>query len=238
MTNHQSSPDSLRAAADWPARALIVVWLLAIAGGWYVFERHEFAKSDATSAQAVDRWPSDTMLPCDGERPALVLFIHPKCPCSRATLAELERLLAGKSESKAEPLQLIVIATVPQNTDEAWWDTATIAKSSALPGARLFVDRAGQEAARFGATTSGTVMYFEASGRCRYAGGITVTRGHEGRSAGGDVVEALVRGQSVDSRSLPVFGCRLCLPETDPSREIAGHVGERSNNSAPESQAI
>jgi hypothetical protein len=238
MTNQQSRPNSQRAAADWPIRALIFVWLLAIAGGWYCVERHEFATSETAAAQAVDRWPSDSLLPCDRDRPALVLFLHPKCPCSRATLAELDRLLATKSEPTAEPLQLIIVATVPQNADETWWDTGTVAKSSALPGARMFIDRAGQEAARFGATTSGMVMYFDASGLRRYAGGITVARGHEGRSAGGDAVEALVRGETTKPSSLPVFGCRLCLPVDDPSREIVGHVRENIRNTAPENTAI
>jgi hypothetical protein len=238
MTHHDTKPDSHRAVADWSTRALIVVWLLAIGAGWTFFERNEFAKADAVAVTAVDRWPGDTSLTYDRDRPALLLFLHPKCPCSRATLAELDRLLANNPEPTAKALQLMIVATVPQNADEAWWDTGTIAKSNALPGARVFIDRAGREAARFGATTSGMVMYFDAAGTLRYAGGITVTRGHEGRSAGGDVVAALVRGESVESKSLPVFGCRLCLPDGDSSGEFVGHVRENIRNSTPEKSAI
>lgn len=217
---------------------MVVLWLLAVASGWYYCERYEFAKSDASVATAVEHWPGGTSLTYDSSRPALVLFLHPKCPCSRATLAELDRILATGRQPNAEAPQVIVVATVPPGKNEAWWNTATIENSRSIPEASVFIDYDGREAARFGATTSGTVMYFDQSGARCYAGGITITRGHEGRSAGGDALAALIRGDSVESMSMPVFGCRLCLPAAEPGHEVVERRVDRSGNQTPADTAI
>jgi hypothetical protein len=115
--------------------------------------------------------------------------------------------------------ELIVDATVPETADTSWSDTDTMALAKKLDGARVFVDRDGVEAARFGATTSGTVMLFDASGIRLYAGGITGSRGHEGANAGRDCLEQLLRGSSHAARQIPTFGCRLCLPNEPPTNE-------------------
>ena len=78
-----------------------------------------------------------------------------------------------------------------------------------LPGARVVTDRGGVEAALFGAATSGTVLWFDAAGRRLYGGGVTIARGHEGRSEGGAALVRLLRGEIPPIASLPPFGCRL-----------------------------
>lgn len=217
-----ANPNSRRAVADWSTYALIVVWLMAAAVGWYSVERYEFATTDALVTRAVEHWPADTKLDCSADRSTLVLFLHPKCPCSRATLAEMDRVLATSGKPAIEQTRLIVVATVPPNADDSWRETSTLGQARALPNAEVFIDHDGREAARFGATTSGIVMFFDARGTRRYAGGITITRGHQGRSAGGDVIQALVRGEPVKPKSMPAFGCRLCLPEVVPAQDSVG----------------
>jgi hypothetical protein len=221
MTNEQAKPQSSRARTDWPLRALIGVWLVAAAIGWCYVERYEFATNPPGTHGVVDHWPADSSLPHTLNRPTLVLFLHPKCPCSRASLKELDRLLTPDALAKTPAPELLVVATVPANVDETWWSTGTVEQSRQLTNSKLFIDRDGREAERFGATTSGMLMFFDAAGVRRYAGGITVSRGHEGHSAGSDIVTALVRGEAVERSQLPVFGCRLCLPESTADREIA-----------------
>ena len=56
-------------------------------------------------------------------------------------------------------------------------------------------------------------MVFTQDGTCLFSGGVTVSRGHEGSSVGGEQVLAVLNGESVEqSVAPPVFGCRLCLP--------------------------
>jgi len=140
--------------------------------------------------------------------------MHPKCPCTRASLYELERVFRLVREAAA--VDVVCVATVPTDADDSWLDTDTLKRSSLLPNSRVVIDRNGVEAARFGATTSGTVMLFDAVGGRRYAGGVTIARGHEGHNAGSDAVEHILRGQSPPASELPTFGCGLCLPKLRP----------------------
>lgn len=221
--------------ADGPVRALIAAWLLAVVGGWYFVERYEYSINAPLPHGAVAHWPADSALRLAENGPTLVFFLHPKCPCSRASLHELNRLLTATANGKSPAPELLVVTTVPATADDTWWDTGTVAQSGEIVQAKLFIDRAGTEAARFGATTSGTVMFFDESGNRRYAGGITVARGHEGQSAGADSVTALLRGEAVEMSEMPVFGCRLCLPQPEGDVEIAstnqpGTVQAKSSN--------
>ena len=161
----------------------------------------------------------------------MLLFLHPKCPCSRATLHELERLLTSIGEQASRTLDLIVVATVPETVDDSWLNTDTVEQAKRLVNARLFIDRGGNEAARFGAATSGLVIFFNVAGSRQYAGGVTVARGHEGASVGGVYLTEILRGESAIAREMPAFGCRLCLPEQGRGREIANQarqVGPRT----------
>ena len=82
----------------WPMRRAgllslgIVVWLGGVLAGSAYLAHYSSTPSDP--GKAPSRWPADASLALDGERPTLVLFAHPRCPCTRATLAELSKLLA------------------------------------------------------------------------------------------------------------------------------------------------
>jgi hypothetical protein len=220
MSNSEAKPQMQRARAEWPVRALVGAWLLSILVVWCLVERYALAVNEPSHHRAVAQWPADSALQRVENRPSLVLFLHPKCPCSRASLKELERLLTATANANAPVPNLIVVATVPPSAPQSWWDTSTVAQSRALARAHIFIDRGGREAARFGATTSGMLMYFDKSGTRRYAGGITIARGHEGQSAGADALAALFRGETAEMNALPAFGCRLCLPQRE--TEVAG----------------
>jgi hypothetical protein len=214
MKNSESTHRPRRARTGWSAGVVIAPWCCLLIVGWYFVERYEFDVNEPASLGVVANWPSGSALQRSPDRAILVLFLHPKCPCSRATIHELKRLLAATATAPAPAPDLIVVATVPPSADESWLNTDTIAESKQIAGAKLYVDRAGHEAARFGATTSGMVMLFDAAGALRFHGGITISRGHEGDSAGRDRLAELLRGERCDLIELPVFGCRLCLPKT------------------------
>ena len=91
----------------------LVAWLAAIVIGWCYVADHEFSVNRPLSKLAVDHWPQGTQLVRPEGQPTLVLFLHPKCPCSRATLAELYHLYASLEENPGRPPDLIVVATVP-----------------------------------------------------------------------------------------------------------------------------
>jgi hypothetical protein len=55
-------------------------------------------------------------------------------------------------------------------------------------------------------------MLFGRDGRGLYVGGVTPARGMEGANAGRDAIQAILEGRSLEPVTIPVFGCRLCLP--------------------------
>src|SRR5690349_9897857 len=80
------------AGATWGRYALVALWLLASVGGLGAVLAYETTPGRSGTG-AAPPWPAASRLPRTGGRPTLVLFLHPLCPCSRATLSELERLL-------------------------------------------------------------------------------------------------------------------------------------------------
>jgi hypothetical protein len=83
-----------------------------------------------------------------------------------------------------------------------------------LGGVRVPVvaDRAGEQALRLGALTSGHAIFADSAGVIRFRGGLTLARSHRGRSPAQDAILAQLAGQAVRLPVAPVYGCAL-LPE-------------------------
>src|SRR5689334_24929893 len=72
--------------------ALAGVWLAAACAGLGLVTA--YANRPGPDARAPERWPEGSRLSRDTTRANLVMLVHPGCPCSRASLEELDRLLA------------------------------------------------------------------------------------------------------------------------------------------------
>jgi hypothetical protein len=218
MTEPLANPLCRSARARWSSRALIVLWLVAIAAGWWCLADYSIAVNAPLDVAPVQYWPAQSTIARQHGESTLLLFLHPKCPCSQATLTELDRLLTSLKQSSVRLPQLVVVSTVPIPANDSWLHTATTQRAEQLPNAKLFVDPAGREASRFGAATSGLVMLFDQNGMRKFAGGVTEARGHEGSNVGSELLTEILRGERVDSHEIPAFGCRLCLPKSPMTR--------------------
>jgi hypothetical protein len=181
----------------------LAAWSLLVLASLFVLWRYEHAPGALDAPPGV--WPSASRLPREPGRPTLLLFVHPRCPCTRASLRELERLLALDHDR----VDVSVVFLRPSGTGPGWeqsdlWDFAV-----RMPGVNVRADPGGCEAAVFRARTSGTAIVYDAEGRLAFHGGLTVSRGHEGTSAGGDAVRDLVRGEAPNAYGSEVFGCPL-----------------------------
>ncbi len=185
----------------------LAVWLGGLGLGFWGLARYE--TRPGTEAAAPPTWPAPSGLVRDPTRPTLVLFLHPHCPCSRASLNELERLL----DRHAEDLRAFVLVCKPPGVPEGWEQSPTWQQAVALRGVRLQADDQDRERRLFGAQTSGQVLLFDTQGRLRYSGGITPARGREGDNPGRVAIEALLRGESIAAARGPVFGCPLSDPD-------------------------
>lgn len=173
-----------------------------------------FSLEPGQSPAAASQWPATSALTAPGGKPALVLFLHPLCPCSRATVDELSVLLA-----KAD-LPLNVQAVFVGEADGGPVEESDLWEQvQALPGVTLRKDHDGVEAAKFHSKTSGDAFLFDAAGRLQFRGGLTAARGHAGDNFGVDsIVRILNEGKAASSPSGPVFGCSLSNPQPPPTR--------------------
>ncbi|HEV7242556.1 MAG TPA: RedB protein [Thermoanaerobaculia bacterium] len=183
--------------------SLAVVWLIVVVGGMAYTWRYKTIPGKA--AAAPERWPAASELRRPSGRPTLVLLAHPRCPCSRASIAELARLQAVVGSRTHS----IVLFLRPEGMPEGWERSDLWSRAAEIPGVAVVADADGREARVFGTHTSGEVLYYDRSGTLAYSGGLTGARGHEGTSAGFRTIVSLVRGERADRREAPVFGCSL-----------------------------
>ncbi|MGZ3420206.1 MAG: RedB protein [Polyangiales bacterium] len=179
---------------------LIAAWMLVVCGSFVMLWRY---KSTPGAAGAKSDWPHASHLARSEDRATLVLFAHPYCPCTRASLEQLSRIMARVGGRVDAKVLFSEIADEDPKTSELW------KKVEAIPGLVPLVDRDGMEAAAFGAKTSGHVVLFDRSGRGLYSGGITSARGHEGDNPGAQRVVALIATGVADRDTAPIFGCAL-----------------------------
>lgn len=182
---------------------VLAAWCVAVAAGGHIVLRYSGASGPMAATAS---WPARTSLKLEKDRATLLLFVHPHCPCTRATASEFERLLAWSPRGS---VAATVVYYQPRGRDAAWSRSAMIRRFEELPGVRVVRDVDAKEAERFGAGTSGTAMLYGPDGSLRFAGGITPGRGHEGDSEGGDAIAAVLRDRKASVERAPVFGCGL-----------------------------
>jgi hypothetical protein len=181
----------------------ILPWCLAVAFGCYWLIA--YASTPGSDRIPLASWPTSVKIAREGCNSTLLMFIQPKCPCSAASLAELERLLA---EIDSEP-QLVFVLNCPAAFSREWSETQLARRCASIPGADMIVDQDGALADQFQASSSGCCLLYSPSGRLMFEGGITSARGHEGESFGRIALRQLLAGKSPTVERTPVFGCEL-----------------------------
>src|SRR2546422_955144 len=64
-----------------------MLWLAAVSAGSLAMLR--YANTPGHTAQAPLQWSAGSLIARDSQRATLVMFVHPRCPCSRASVGEL-----------------------------------------------------------------------------------------------------------------------------------------------------
>src|SRR5262245_60869800 len=171
-----------------PIVILIAAW--TVCAGLGLARMLTYELTPAASMAAPPLWPQATGISRDASGPTLVLFLHPRCPCSRATLAELERLIAVCDR----PFALRIVFVRPAGTSDDWSRTDLYRAAERIPRAVVSDDAKGIEAAHFGVKTSGQALLYASDGRLLFQGGLTASRGHEGDNAGRSALSAIISG--------------------------------------------
>ena len=181
----------------------LAAWLLTIGTGLAML--WAYAETPGPPATASATWPAAASLPRDSSGQVLVLFLHPQCPCSRATIGELARLLA----STHPPLTTYALFYRPADAVAGWERTDLWDSAAAIPGVHVMSDERGAQARVFGALVSGQTMLYDATGSLLFSGGITGARGHEGDNPSRTALTSMLAGQLANTIHAPVFGCYL-----------------------------
>lgn len=148
-------------------------------------------------------FPAETAVKRNESLPTLIFFVHPKCPCTRAGLHELNRLMTDVNGK----LKINFVFMKPPEADENWTQTDLRTSAEAIPDAAVLIDEGGRETEIFNARTSGLILLYDRAGNLRYDGGITASRGHEGDNSGREAIYKIITQDSDSSAEMPVFGC-------------------------------
>jgi hypothetical protein len=192
-----------KARLCWSLTALAGLWLAAVVGGFGLIQR--FETTPAPAREPPGSWPTASGIKLTAERPTLLLFVHPRCPCTRATIGELAVLAThcpGRFDAR-------VLFYKPAGAEPGWEQTDTWHAARRIPGVAVGIDLDGREAERFAAAASGQALLYGPDGGLLFAGGITAARGNAGDSAGRRSLIALLTGGAAETDRTPVFGCPL-----------------------------
>jgi hypothetical protein len=203
------------------AKALLIrivfclLWLLAVSTGFVVILNHQNASGHIGITPP--HWPGGTKITLAHDRATLIMFAHPRCPCTQASIEELNRLLARSQGRVAAQ----VLFFRPGNLPADWAQTRSWRNAAAIPGVTVQEDPDGALARLFGAETSGYVLLYDTRGQLLFHGGITGSRGHAGDNAGENAVAACLAGQAEGLGQTRVFGCPLLGSCEVPNAEVA-----------------
>ena len=177
-------------------------WVIAIAVGLSLLWNYENAPGPNSAPPA--QWPHDSAMQLATDRATLIVLAHPRCPCTRASIGELARLMA-QTQGRVTAYALFV---KPDGTSDDWEKTDLWQSAASIPGVSVVADD-GLEARRFHAVTSGQTILYDAEGHLLFSGGITSSRGHSGDNAGRSAMVSLLNNGNADRTESSVFGCSL-----------------------------
>jgi hypothetical protein len=191
-------------------------WVISIAAGVHLLWRYEAYAGVAAEPPAF--WPEQSRIAPSHGQSSLVLFAHPHCPCTRATMAELAEIMARCGDR----VRTTVVILHPDGVDDGWEQSSIWPDAENTPGVAVIRDDGCIESKRFGVATSGQALLYSPDGRLLFTGGITAGRGHVGDNFGRAAIMSLIlhspspKLERIVAGS--VYGCPL-FPTASPDVE-------------------
>lgn len=191
-----------------PLKWVLVVTGLSIWGivtCFFLWKLLGYQTSPGQYGEPPKKWPVTTPLQLASDRHTLVMFVHPKCTCTRASIGEFSTILA---KGKHRVSGILVISHPPSLPDD-WIETDLLSSARAIPGVTIFIDTDQRQTAMFKIKTSGNVVLYNQHGDLEFNGGITASRSHYGDSKGKLTIMSYFLKEKVDVHDTLVFGCSL-----------------------------
>jgi hypothetical protein len=195
--------------------------VLSVALGWY--QLIHFSSTPGAQFAAPAHWPGEILLSRTAGLPLLLVFVHPRCSCTPATLRQLDSMLQSTQAAVQVALVVYGSKTVSSkafspdaSNPEAPISEPAISSSLLHVQSQVVPDPGGLLARRFGAATSGEIVLYAADGHLLFQGGITPMRSQVGAGPGADALSNALTTGAAQFRHASVFGCPIFLP---------GHAG-------------
>jgi hypothetical protein len=189
----------------------LIIWVSFVGWGWMALSRYENTPGPADAPR--QQWPEITSIHRVAGLPTLVIFLHPHCPCSRASVAQLSKIITHAHDKVRVQAVFVKLPELSENVEE----TNLYKNALRIPGVQVMIDEGGVEAKNFKARVSGQVVLYDGSGQLVFNGGITSSRGHEGDNVGQDAIIGFLTKGVITRRETPFFGCFLFNESTQKS---------------------
>lgn len=192
-----------------------VLWLGAIVASFYFLGVYE--NSPGKLGTIPPKWLKTSQIAITRQKPTLLVFLHPRCPCSQATLGALEIIISRS----LNPCEIVVVFYTPKDAKKNWYQTHLFYKTQKISQflqenelsttLRIYTDQEAEEAMKFGVKISGTVLLYDKTHALRFHGGITVSRGHfdSGDNFGVNAIVDILANKPNKMIQTPVFGCSI-----------------------------
>ena len=177
-----------------------------------------FQDTGRVSSLQTGQWPAESPVVLAQDRDTLLMFAHPHCPCTKASLEELDRVM-NKCHRR---VAVHVFFLSPSSCPNRWTMTDLWRSASAIPGVKVQADTDGIVSSEFGAETSGCFLLFNPHGDLLFRGGITADCGREGDNAAAERLVAFLTGKASAAAQTPVYG-RPLLSEDQKPRDLVSN---------------
>jgi hypothetical protein len=213
----------------WGGAALLWAGLVTYGFGlWNAYELRPGEIPDPTVVSVSSRSPTGSW--------RVMMFVHPHCPCSQASVQELRRVLQELARvAPEESVQASILIVRPPEAPTGWEHGEILREVQRWNEVSVTVDQGGETARQWAVATSGHVIVLDPQGRVRFRGGITSGRGRQGNSLGSQRIVQMIReashGAKIDDARVsgiegkeapsesgdpvfttPVYGCPLWTP--------------------------
>src|SRR2546421_10053890 len=135
-------------------RPLLAAWFVATMVGMGLLWRYEMAPGAVGAVSA--HLPNTSVNASSSSHYTLLLALHPHCPCSRATIRELNRIVTRCGPA----LRVTAFFACPSSMPTDWAHTDLWRDAAAIPNVTIQLDPDGKECQRLGAKTSGQAILY------------------------------------------------------------------------------
>ncbi len=185
----------------------VLIWIFITFMGFAQLLIYSNTPAKKDTDIVISPWPATSKIKRIEHTPTLLLFLHPECPCSQATVEELQRIMLRLEGIQAS---VITIFYKPKSKPTSWVQNSLWKKVEANSRIRTFIDEDAEETTIFDAEVSGETLLFNESGNLVFRGGITPSRGHQGDNPGEDFIIRWFRGaRDLAFTQTSIFGCRI-----------------------------